>query len=58
MEKWYYAWSGKYFYPFGNTYSGQWRNGKKHGEGTYTYAFGGNTLVVGWMIKNMERLIN
>ena len=28
-------------YDHGDVYEGQWRNRKKHGEGTYTFADGG-----------------
>ncbi|KAJ1473737.1 hypothetical protein T484DRAFT_1834984 [Baffinella frigidus] len=28
-------------YPSGSRYEGNWKNGRKHGKGTYTYAGGG-----------------
>ena len=31
---------GKYVYPSGGVYVGQFKDGKKHGRGTYTYADG------------------
>ena len=27
-------------YPSGNTYTGEWRDDNKHGQGTYTWADG------------------
>ena len=31
---------GKYIYPHGGKYEGDWRNGKYHGQGTLTYPEG------------------
>ena len=31
---------GTYYYPFGNTYIGEWKDNKKNGQGTYIYPFG------------------
>jgi len=31
---------GKYTYPHGGKYEGEWKNGEFHGQGTYTYPDG------------------
>ena len=31
---------GTFIWPSGNKYVGEWKDGKKHGQGTYTYADG------------------
>lgn len=36
---------GTFTYPSGDSYVGQWRAGKKHGQGTYSYASDGSKLV-------------
>ena len=38
---------GKYTYPHGEKYEGEWKTGKYHGQGTYTYPNGGK-YVGGW----------
>ena len=55
MGKWSYVWSGTYFYPFGNTYIGEWKNGKKEGKYIHIY-FEGNMLELKLMIKNMVQV--
>lgn len=39
---------GTFSYVNGDTYVGQWKAGKKHGQGTYTYAKDGTKLVGDW----------
>lgn len=41
---------GTFSYVNGDTYVGQWKAGKKHGQGTYTYAKDGTKLVGDWEI--------
>ena len=31
---------GKYTYPHGDKYEGEWKNGEFHGQGTYTWTDG------------------
>ena len=40
--------TGTYRYPDGSEYSGEFRNAKMHGEGTYTYAGRGEKYVGEW----------
>lgn len=39
---------GVFKYVNGDTYSGDWKNGKKHGQGSYRYASDGSSLVGKW----------
>lgn len=39
---------GTFMYVNGDSYVGQWKAGKKHGRGTYTYAKDGTKLVGDW----------
>ncbi|CAE7193021.1 RSPH1 [Symbiodinium pilosum] len=39
---------GTFTYVNGDAYAGQWREGKKHGKGTYTFAKDGTQLVGEW----------
>eukprot|EP00439_Symbiodinium_sp_Y106_P065686 s312_g10.t1 len=39
---------GTFTYVNGDAYAGQWREGKKHGNGTYTFAKDGTQLVGEW----------
>ena len=35
---------GKYIYPHGGKYEGDWRNGKYHGQGTWTQSWGSKSV--------------
>lgn len=39
---------GTFTYVNGDIYVGQWRAGKKHGKGTYTYAKDGTSMIGDW----------
>ena len=43
---------GKYTYPHGDKYEGEWKNGEFHGQGTYTF-HDGRKYVGEW--KNKEK---
>lgn len=40
--------AGTFTYPNNDVYVGQWRSGKKHGTGTYSYAGDGTQMIGDW----------
>jgi len=37
-----------YIYPNKDVYSGEWKNGKKHGQGTYVFSATGMKYIGEW----------
>lgn len=46
--------AGAYFYKDGDSYSGEFRNGLKHGQGSYTFS-NGNSFLALWKEDRIDR---